>query len=258
MRLLRKRLTVLVLSTLLLVFGNGCALTGATSSFEVALEAPANTPAVRLGSVTYEPHQSRLANVGSYAWGKYGEDDLGTLTASLNRSLKPVVPEAGEPSHAVHVRVRRFLVAHSNSEGLAFACVSWALTDPDGELAFVEQFYARDHVVMWGTVGGTKDTVHEGIATRVLRTAVRVAAAGEPVAPYRAENTFGRFEDAMAGLPESLTSIHMGTLYLGGAFYIYSARYTGGSNVRWVQADDHFDWYRYLNASHEAARTPRG
>jgi len=77
--------------------------------------------------------------------------------------------------------------------------------------------------------------VHEGIATRVLGTAVRVAAAGKPCPPYRAEKTFGQFEDAMEGLPESLTSVHMGTLYLGGAFYIYSARSTGGSNVGWVR-----------------------
>lgn len=249
------RVLSLALSLLLICFGNGCALTGATSTFEVALEAPANAPPMRLGSVTYEPSESRLANVGTFDWGKYGEEDLSTLGASLEQSLKPLEPEPGLASHEVHVRVRRFLVAHSNNEALAFACVSWALTDPDGELAFVEQFYARDHVVLWGTVGGTKDTVHEGIATRVLRSAVRVAAAGEPVPPFHAENTFGRFEAAMVGMPESLTSVHVGGLYLGGAFYVFSSRYSGDSQVSWVKAHDHFDWSGHLQRR-RLGRTP--
>lgn len=220
-----------------LVLLNGCGLTGSTSGFRVEVPRAAKSAPLTLASVEIEPNQTRLVNVGSYAWGEYDGDDLAVLRSSMAESLEPLKPTPGAASHRVHVVVRRFLVSHSNSEGLALACVAWALSAPDGSIAFHEQFYASRYVRLWGTVGGIKNSVHEGIANRVLRTAARVAA-GEARPAQPPEYTFDTYEAATNGLPGELTS-HFSSLVLGGG---YSYSVFGASGVEWARRPEHFDW----------------
>lgn len=218
----------------------GCGLTGATSTFVV--EVPQNAgAALRIAAVELEPGQTRLQNVGSYAWGEYGEDDLAVLRESLAESVAPLAA-GGQPTAAVHLVIRKFLVAHSNNEGLAIACASWAMTDPSGKLAFHEQFYARDHVKLWGTVGGVKDNVHKGIAERVIRAAIGVAQGKDPQSIPFPEFAYKDFDSARAGLPDSLTTSFQGFLVLGNGYLFYDQRVSGGSSVEWAREPSHIDW----------------
>src|SRR5262245_35752434 len=107
----------LLLLVVLALVSTGCGLTGGTSTFRVDVKAPAGaaTPALEVASVDLEPGQTRLANVGTYAWGEYDADDLEVLRTSMRQSL-PAAPTVAR--HRIHVLVRRFLVAHSNKEGL--------------------------------------------------------------------------------------------------------------------------------------------
>jgi hypothetical protein len=239
------RVLVFVLAGLILT---GCGLTGATSKQVVAIENPqGQRAALDVAGVDMDAGESRLTNVGSYAWGKYDADDLTTLRDSLKESAAPFTAAGG---YRVHVRVRRVLVSHSNSEGLALACVSWALQAPDGKLLFHEQFYASRYVRLWGTLGGIKNDVHEGIVRRILGASVRIAASGgRDQTPPSAAYTFSTFEDATRDLPTSLTSVYFGALMGGGYTIFYSSRTSGESNVAWAKKPDHFDWEAYLAKS---------
>src|SRR5689334_1970294 len=127
------------------LFIGGCGLTGGTSKFAVNVATPAGAekPALNVASVELEPNQTKLVNVGTYAWGEYDKSDLDVLTQSMRTSAAPFENASG---YKVHVVMRKFLVAHSNNAALAFACVGWAMVTPDNKLAFHEQFYASHHV----------------------------------------------------------------------------------------------------------------
>jgi hypothetical protein len=229
---------------LLVSLTTGCALTGATSKQVVAIESPQGRAALEVAGVAMDAGESKLTNVGSYAWGKYDEDDVATLRDSLRDSAAPF---HGAGGYRVHVRVRRVLVSHSNSEALTLACVAWALQSPDGKLVFHEQFYASRYVRLWGTLGGIKNDVHEGIVRRILGAAVRIAASGgrDQTAPSAA-HTFATFEEATRDLPSKLSSHYFGALMGGGYTIYYSSHLSGGSNVAWARKPEHFDWDAYL------------
>lgn len=219
----------------LFVSATGCALTGRTRPQEVARPAGLAAP-LRVADVALEPGQTRLQNVGTFAWGEYDARDVGVLRESLDTTVGGA---ADGPS--VHVVVRRFLVAHSNNEALAVACVAWALTDASGQLLFHEQFYAADYVRIWGTVGGIKNHVHAGITEHVANQAARISNGQEPVAPS-GEYVFDSYEAATAGMPDSLTSTHFQTLYLGGAYLFSAYSIKGRSDRGWARRNDHLDW----------------
>ena len=221
----------------------GCALTGRTRPQDVARPAALKQP-LRLATVELEPGQTRLQNVGTFAWGEYDGRDVGVLQESLQTTLGGGSGDAPQ----VHVVVRRFLVAHSNNEAFAVACVGWALTDADGTLLFHEQFYAADYVWLWGTIGGIKNNVHEGITRHIAEQAGRVMAGGEPTTP-QGEYVFASYEAATAEMPDKLTSVHMNTLYLGGAYLFTTRTYRGDSNRTWARQEGHLDWEDRLAAS---------
>ncbi|MEM9696304.1 MAG: hypothetical protein AAGA56_27415 [Myxococcota bacterium] len=225
----------------------GCGLTGNRSRFQVELGAvPSDVEPLRVDTVALEEGMSRLKNVGTFAWGKYDRQDIKVLRESLVASARPLAPAAGQPAHSIHVMIRRFLVAHSNNEALALACVSWALSNSNQEIELVEQFYAADHVVMWGTVGGIKDTVHQALSERILKTAI-LALSGRSATRQPVEHTYNTYEEATAELPNDLPSVHAGLLMLGNGYWVYRATYKGGSDIAWTEAGDHFDWPSFFS-----------
>ena len=219
----------------------GCALTGRTRPQEVMRPAELASP-LHVADVELEPGQTRLQNVGTFAWGEYDARDLGVLQESLDATVG-----GASEGPSVHVVVRRFLVAHSNNEALAVACVAWALTNESGELVFHEQFYAADYVRIWGTVGGIKNHVHAGITEHVAKQAARVSNGEEPVAPS-GEYVFASYEAATSGMPDKLTSTHFQTLYLGGAYLFSAYSINGSSDRQWARRDDHLNWQARLEA----------
>jgi len=196
-------------------------------------------------TVELEPGQTRLENVGTYAIGEYGSKDLATLDEMVRSS---VPPSGDRRPFGLHVVVRRFLVAHSNNTGLAIACVGWALTDPDGKLLFHEQFYASDAVSNFGTVGGIKNHVHQGITRHLLSQSSRVAAGEEP-GPVNGEYVYPTYEAAAAKLPSSLTSVHISIGTFGAGYSFAMTTYTGDSGREWAKEPTHIDWLSRLPSS---------
>jgi hypothetical protein len=223
-----------------MAFGAGCGLTGGTSKFAVNVATPAGTekPALNVASVDLEPNQTKLVNVGTYAWGEYDKSDLDVLTQSMKTSAAPFESATG---YKVHVVMRRFLVAHSNNAALAFACVGWAVVTPQNTLAFHEQFYASYHVRLWGTVGGVKDVVHEAITKRVLERAVAVATNRTDALP-KPVHTFDDYESAAAGLPQQLMSSYTNMLVFGNGYMFIHQTASGNPQLGWVKKPEHLDW----------------
>lgn len=227
--------------------GGGCALVGRTKPQAIAMPAEMNAR-LDVRSVELEPGQTHLQNVGTFAWGEYGARDVAALEETIRTTLATASAKPEAPQFQVHVVVRRFLVAHSNNEGFAVACVAWALTDAQGVLRFHEQFYASDYVRLWGTIGGIKNHVHEGITRHITQQAARVSAGGEPAeitAPY----TYPTYEAASARFPGKLTSIHFQALYLGGGYSFRAVRIDGDSQRDWARQDDHIDWAARLGTA---------
>lgn len=222
------------------MLGPGCGLFGGTRAKTVAITPVADAPAVAIGSLTLEPGQTKLANVGTFAIGEYKSKDLDALQQSLQQSLRQ---SRGEPiggqAHRVHVVIRRFLVSHSNTAGVALACVAWAMTDANGELVYHEQFYAADSVHLWGTIGRLKEHVHQGIVARVLGSARSIASGGDPVT---AQYTFADFDAAAAGLPHQLRSVYLSTALLGGGYGFRVSTVDGSADLGWARQQEHVDW----------------
>jgi len=239
--MMKKKTAVCVLFLILA----GCGITGNTSTFVVNVKSEQAKGPIVVQNVELEPNQSKLVNVGTYAWGKYGESDLAVLTQSMKESAAPL---AGPTPFQVHVVLRRFLVATGGSDGIALACVSWAMTmpSPEGTLIFHEQFYSSKHVRSFGTVGGLKDTVHEAITRRVLGRAASIATApgSKAFESVRPERTFDTYEDAVRDLPSNLTAVSLGIVQLGGGYTYYTLKegQTSGSQLDWVKQPDHLDW----------------
>jgi hypothetical protein len=221
----------------------GCGITGNTSTFVVNVRSEQAKGPIKVDSIELEPNQSKLVNVGTYAWGKYDEADLEVLTKSMKDSAASL---GGATPFGVHVVIRRFLVATGGSDGIALACISWALTMPDGTLIFHEQFYASKHVRTFGTVGGIKDTVHEALTKRVLGRAAAIATApgSNAFESVKPERTFDTYEDAIRDLPPSLTAVSVGIVQLGNGYTYYTLKQgqTSGSQLEWVKQPDHLDW----------------
>jgi hypothetical protein len=190
-----RALSVLICATLLLATA-GCA----ARPKKVTLAVPASHP-VQIASVEIEPGAARVVNVGTYKVGKYKSHDLRVLKQMLNKAIP--VHGASKESFQVHVVVRSFLIAHDNTKGAGLACIAWALTDPDRELVFDEQFYASRRSPPL-SIGGIKNRIHVGITKRIHQRAQDVAS-GRPLSPPP-EDTYNGFERAASQVPNNLRS----------------------------------------------------
>lgn len=244
----------------------------ASSAFTVPIR-PArngNRPFLSIASVTLEPESSRL--VFGYETDRYQERELSHLTQSLKDSAAQFAPPAN-PSHSVHVVIRRVLVGTSSNVVFALACVTWAAVKPSGEILYSEQFYARsvDHL---GWPGKVKNDVNKIIATRVLQAGVSVASGEKPDAlatgkpqvtqhspaqagsfvsdtreyPPDDDQPFETYEAAVEDMP---TSMHLaGSVQTAGPSQHMQTKVGGGEDVQtdleWARVQGDFDWKSYL------------
>ena len=222
------KVTNLVLAAAALLGVLGC--THATP-LTVAIEAPAGRPkpALELRSVEYVASESKLANIGTYAWGRYDEEDLEALRVSFQNSVAPFAAKSGS---RLHILVRRVLVATTSSAALTLSCVAWAMEGSDGSLLFHEQFYAWDSVHLLGSTKGVKNGMHEAIVQRVLQTAVRLATSGGAPPPTPdPPRTSTDFQGVARVLP---------------SFLLTGYGVPGATQVSWVRKLDDVDWTDYL------------
>ncbi|MBW2223310.1 MAG: hypothetical protein JRF54_03665 [Deltaproteobacteria bacterium] len=202
------------------------------------------TQAVSVAPIELERGGSKLTAVGSYKVGKYKDRDLRVL----QKMLEKTIPVRGSPEDTfqIHLVMRRILIAHSNNDGAAIACVAWALTSPGGELIFDEQFYAA-RVAPPLSVNGIKNRIHEAITKRVHDRAQEVAS-GLPFSPPP-EDTYDEYERAASRVPNRFKSeiptILGGYDKWGGQVGIWRT-VSGSSGEGFAQPSDHINWYRRL------------
>jgi hypothetical protein len=239
----------------------GCGTTGATSRFEVTLDPAVPTVAVaaiRVAPVTMAVDAPRLYAIGTHEWGRLDADDLTNLEQSLATTIATrtsstvTVPDTRID---IHVHVRRYLVAHSNTGAGVLACVTWAAVTPSGQIVFQEQFYAPGSVAYVGTIGGLKDAVHRSIVRRIATTSLYLAA-GHAVAgasPTEYPGTYSTLDEAIEvppevlvsrGDPNAMASSDPWTSVPG----LFAVTAAGGPPWRAAKPPTDFDWEAFLRS----------
>lgn len=209
----------------------------------VTLDVPASHP-VEIALVEMEPGAAKVVNVGTYKVGKYKSRDLGVL----ERMLEHTVPIRGAPedSFRVHLIVRSFLVAHSNNKGAGIACVAWALTNPEGELVYDEQFYASRSSPP-PSISGIKNRIHQAIVKRVHHRTQDVAA--DRAISLPPEDTYDDFSRAASRVPDRFRS-DAPTIFGGydqrGRPVGLHRTVEGSSEEQWAHRRMPIDWYQRL------------
>lgn len=239
----------------------GCGTTGATSKVTVALD-PAvptvATAAVRVAPVTMAADAPRVYAIGTRDWGRLDADDLANLQQSLATTIatrqSSTVAVQGAPVD-IHVHVRRYLVAHSNTRAGVLACVAWAAAASSGQIVFQEQFYAPGSLAYVGTIGGLKDAVHRSIVQRIATMSLYLAA-GPAIAgsqPTEFPGTYSTLDEAMEVTPAELVSLgnpgamaHPNpSVAVGGLFAVSAA---GAPPWEAARPPADFDWTAFLSS----------
>lgn len=249
--------TMLHLTTLFIIFlsylPTGCGLTGRTIPFTLEIPKPASEKpmaAIKVAEIDLEEDSTQLISVGVYGWGEFDTNDLKVIEKSLNQTLSKVSTSAGSVGELnLHVVIRRYLVAASNNQGFALACVAWCATNEDQEIVFHEQFYASKAYRM-ASIGDVKMAVHKGVVRRIAENSVLLASSNrnfgfEPVMP---KNTYNSFEEAARKMPKRLASSYTGSYDLGSGYYFYAI--PGSSqdiDSGWASESNHINWEGYLS-----------
>jgi len=221
------------LCALVLFADPGCAARAKTVTLDVQATHP-----VSVAPIEMEPWASKLTAVGTYRVGRYDDNDLRVLHEMLEEAIP--VRGAPEDSLRIHLVVREFLVAHSNNNAAAIACVAWALTNPRGELVFDEQFYASRRTPPL-SISGIKNRIHEGITKRVHHRAQDVAS-GRPLGP-QPEDTYDDFERAASRVPDWMAS-HFSVWE--GRYFSIERTVAGEPGETVVRRNDYINWYDRL------------
>jgi hypothetical protein len=258
---MRQDLVPLIASAMCAVAGlSACGITGGTSRITVDPRPQGSAPPlseVRIASAAVDADAAHLFAVGTvHPWGRFDDADLKNLEGSLRDSIAAGVPASFRPSAPavdVHVVVRRYLVAVSNSGGAVFATVAWAASTQEGKPLFQEEFYASDWARMSATIGALKDAVHEAIVRRVAVTSMALASgpAAAAARPTAFDKTSTSFEEAAARVPGQLASMgNPGLMGLGGMVAVMGALIPQNSaSIPWSAArqSKDFDWSGYLD-----------
>ena len=259
MRQTRIARIALVLSAFTIL--SACGTTGTTSRFVLDSGREKSAPLlaeIRIASAAVDAGASRFLAVGRVRpWGKFDAEDLGNLEKSLRDSIAAAIPATFNPSEPrmdVHVVVRTYLVAVSNTAGAVFATVAWAATTAGGKPVFQEEFYASDSVHLIGTIGGLKDAVHRAIVRRIAVTSLALASgpAAAGARPTAFEKTSTSFEEAAARVPKTMVTMGSPELMSSGlnallVIGLLMPQKTA-SNIQWNAAKQStgFDWEGYL------------
>lgn len=238
---------------------SACGITGGTSRFVLPMDLPERPkPAseIRVASAAMDEDAAHLIAVRVHPWGKFVPEDLRNLEHSLRDTLSPhfpATPRSAASRLDVHLVIRRYIVATSNTGGAVLVCVAWAATSPKGRVIYEEQFYAWDEVYLVGTVGVLKDSVHKTIVGRIATLAWTLASNPTGASPGSApfDNTSTSLEAAASILPHTMVSL--GDPNLAGipghaAAIVGLITPSGISTVRWEVAkpSGKFDWAGYL------------
>lgn len=225
-------------------FGLAALASCAARPTRVTLDVPASHP-VEIALVEMEPGAAKVVSVGTYKVGKYRTRDLRVLEKMLARTVP--IHAAREESFRVHLVVRSFLVVHSNNKGAGITCIAWALTNPEGELAYEEQFYAsRSSPPL--SIGGIKNRIHQAIVKRV-HDRTQDLAAGRPIS-LPPEDTYDDFARAASRVPTRFRS--EGPTIFGGydqwGYPVGLHRSVEGSSQKQsADRSNPIDWYQRLH-----------
>lgn len=237
---------------------SACGTKGETTRFVLPLELPeGDSPraTVRVVSAAMAPDAAYLEALNVQPWGRLSPDDLRNIEASLRDTIaRHLTPTTTPPVSTLdlHLVVRRYVVATSNTAGAVLTCVTWAAATPGGELIFQEQFYASDAGYLVTTIGRIKDSVHKAVVRRIATTALELAARpGATPHPKAVAHTAATFEEAVSKLPREMVSMGdpaLAAFPLRGVSLVGILTPSGISEVQWkvAQPSQAFDWNGYL------------
>lgn len=195
---------------------------------------------LRVGSVTIAG-ENEIDSVGTFHVGDFDDNEREIIDEALTETFASIAWPSGSEQWDVHVVVRHYYVAHSNSDGGIVAGVAWAMVAPDDRVVFSEEFYAaaqKSDMERRRTLGHLKELINTAVVQRVAETGVRLAGAEEPgaVSPIVTHLTHPTLQEAAVGMPEDLKS--------AGGFGLFARK----GNVDWTQGapSEPHDWEAWL------------
>lgn len=238
----------------------GCGITGTTSRLTHELRAGTGESLVsdvRVASAAADADATRFLVVGRvHPWGRFEAEDLRNIEGSLVDTIRANTPaqfRASQPPLDVHLVIRRYVVAISNTGGAVLAIAAWAAVDAERRIVFEEQFYAWDSGYLVVTVGMLKETVHRAIVRRVATTSMALASGpGYARARTPVANTSTSLEEAVSRLPGTLRTKGNAFLMSSGSNALLAigavVPQATARNIPWrsAQVEEAFDWPAYL------------
>jgi len=221
---------------------SSCGMFGGTTAFTLKNGIPSVT-GVRLSfeELAREPESAKTVAVMVYPFSGYDASTEKNLASSLGNTIAAMNPSAAEPERkiAVHVIMRRYMIAASNEAGAVLACVSWALVE-QRRVIFSEQFYAAAQGRLTKTVGAVKDDAARAIVQRI---ALRAAWASRPPserggAPVT-EKTFDDIDSAVFQIPAEFVT----TTTIASGVYLAASK---SPQWGWAEVSRPFEWEIYL------------
>ena len=240
-----------------LSFGTaGCGTTGGTSTFVLRLSQPDAAPLAKqlsVASVILEENAPALVTAGVFDWGRFDTNDLAHIAQSLRDTVGLLSSSNGEPERLqLHVVVRKYAVAVSNTSGAVLACIAWAVTEPGGELIHEEEFYCAKKVYLVGTIGLLKDAANKAMVRRIAERSALLATQKPATAAREVlvKGTYDSVNEAAAHLPKRVVSLGQpGIAALGGPVSLAGlALPSAASEVGWssFKPASEFDWKQHL------------
>lgn len=173
-----------------------------------SIPASSNRHPTNVASVERDEDGIWLMNVGTPRLGKFDDVDQDNLKASLQATLKAamrdrVVDSAGMID--VHLSIRKYFVATTNTAVAVFAGVDWCAADANNRILFQETFYATRTVSYALSVGDVKDAVDRTMVKRIAQSAIALAAEAQP-GQVEVAGTYSTFEEAAARMPYALVA----------------------------------------------------
>lgn len=225
------RAAATVLSLLLLV---SCGVSGGTRRIVIDLDPvppPGGWRPLQVATLEKDEGGVHLLNVGTYPWGKFSDVDQQSLKASLEHTFS--LATQGHVSSTLerlntHIRIRKYVVGTTNSEGFVWIAVDWCVATVGGRVLFQESLFATGAAHSAVTIGACKDGVHYTLLERIARITLATAAKGQQagidtsatdalfneageylplrkVSPaYLTTGTYATFEDALDTIPMTL------------------------------------------------------